>query len=202
MWFDQAPILKDFCDEVQAFRKASKTEFEKSFYKLILNSLYGRMLMNTRKFCDIYIVSEKYQYQKMKESNRIKFVGKIYDDLLFVSMEKKNHTLSNPIAIGVSILGISKWILLSHWYRMKDLLGDNIRNYAVDTDSFHNVVYNVDLEKMIIDSDKERKEALSMYGKCSPQVLDRWFICEEFDRSSFPKEHPCYDDSQKKWFEK
>ena len=143
MWFDQAPILKDFCDEVQAFRKASKTEFEKSFYKLILNSLYGRMLMNTRKFCDSYIVSEKYQYQKRKESNRIKFVGKIYDDLLFVSMEKKKHTLSNPIAIGVSILGISKWILLSHWYRMKDLLGDNIRNYGVDTDSFHNVVYNV-----------------------------------------------------------
>ena len=63
-------------------------------------------------------------------------------------------------------------------------------------------MYNVDLENMIIDSDKERKEALSMYGKCSPQVLDRWFICEEFDRSSFPKEHPCYDDSQKKWFEK
>ena len=102
----------------------------------------------------------------MKESNRIRFVGKIYDDLLFVSMEKKNHTLSNPIPIGVSILGISKWILLYNWYRMKDLLGDNIRNYAVDTDSFHNVVYNVDLEKMIIDSDKERKEALSMYGKC------------------------------------
>ena len=60
------PILKDFCDEVQEFRKKSNTEFEKSFYKLILNSLYGRMLMNTRKFCDSYIVSDKYQYQKMK----------------------------------------------------------------------------------------------------------------------------------------
>jgi hypothetical protein len=68
LWFDQSPILKDFCDEVQAFRKASKTEFEKSFYKLILNSLYGRMLMNTRKFCDSYIVSDKIQYQRMKDS--------------------------------------------------------------------------------------------------------------------------------------
>jgi hypothetical protein len=82
------------------------------------------------------------------------------------------------------------------------LLGDNIRNSAVDTDSFHNIVYNVDLEKMIADSDKERKELISKYGKCSPQVIDRWFLCEDFDRSSFPKEHPCYDDSQKKWFDK
>ena len=89
LWFNQAPILKDFCDEVQELRKASNTEFEKSFYKLILNSLYGIMLMNTRKFCDSYLVSDKYEYQKMKESNRIKFVGKLSDDLLFVSMEKK-----------------------------------------------------------------------------------------------------------------
>ena len=85
---------------------------------------------------------------------------------------------------------------------MRDLLGDDISNASVDTDSYHNVVYNIDLEKMITDSDKERKEAISKYGKRSPQVLDRWFLCEDFDRSSFPKEHPCYDDSQNKWFEK
>ena len=143
------------------------------------------MLMNTRKFCDSYIVSDKYEYQKMKESNRIKFVGKIYDDLLFVSMEKKKHTLSNPIAIGVSILGISKWILLSHWYRMKDLLGDDIRNASVDTDSFHNVVYNEDLSEMIAKSLIERRCMIAMYGKSSPQVLDRWFLCEDFDLSTF-----------------
>ena len=94
-------------------------------------------------------------------------------------MEKKKHTLSNPIAIGVSILGISKWILLSHCYRMKDLLGDDIRNASVDTDSLHNVVYNADLKKMIIDSDKERKELISKYGKYSPEFLDRWFLCED-----------------------
>jgi hypothetical protein len=40
----------------------------------------------------------------------------------FLYMEKKKHNLSNPIAIGVSILGISKWIILSHWNRMKDYL--------------------------------------------------------------------------------
>ena len=64
LWFDQAPIMKDFCDKVQAWRRASNTEFEKSFYKLILNSLYGRMLMNTRKFCDSYLVSDTNAYPK------------------------------------------------------------------------------------------------------------------------------------------
>ena len=108
LWFDQAPILKNFCDSIQSFRRSSNTEFEKIFYKLILNSLYGWMLMNTRKFSDSYIVSDNCEYQKMMDSNRIKFVGKLYNDLLFVSMEKKKHTLSSPIAIGVSILGISK----------------------------------------------------------------------------------------------
>ena len=53
--------------KVQTWRRESNTEFEKSFYKLILNSLYGRMLMNTRKFCDSYLVSDTYKYLKMKE---------------------------------------------------------------------------------------------------------------------------------------
>ena len=83
----------------------------------------------------------------MKQSNRIKCRGKISDNLLFVGMEKKLHTLSNPIAIGVTILGISKWIMLSHWFRMKDLLGENLRDASVDTDSYHNVVYNVDCNR-------------------------------------------------------
>ena len=73
LWFDQSPILKDFCDKVQAWRRESNTEFEKSFYKLILNSLYGRMLMNTRKFCDSYLVSDTYTYPKdeTKQSNKM-----------------------------------------------------------------------------------------------------------------------------------
>ena len=148
--------MKDFCDKVQAWRRASNTEFEKSFYKLILKSLYGRMLMNTRKFCDSYLVSDTNEYLRMKESNRIKFRGKLSDNLLFVAMEKSVQTLSNPIAIGVAILGISKWILLSYWYRMKDLLGDNLRNGGVDTDSTHDVIYNVDFHQMIADSLKEK----------------------------------------------
>ena len=202
LWFDQAPILKAFCDTVQEWRRVSKTEFEKSVYKLILNSLYGRMLMNTMKFSDSFIVTDKYSYQKLKNSNRVKFVGKISDSMLFVGMEKKNHTLSNPIAIGVAILGISKWIMLSHWFRMKDLIRDNLSNGSVDTDSFHNLIYNVDFYKRIADIINERNEMVEKYGKRSLEVLDRYFLCEEFDCSNFPKEHPCNDISQKKWFEK
>ena len=73
---------------------------------------------------------------------------------------------------------------------------------AVDTDSFHNVVYNVDFLNMISKSLEERRELINKYGERSPEVLDRWFLCEDFDLSNFPKDHPCYDTSQKKWFEK
>ena len=87
-------------------------------------------------------------------------------------------------------------------YRMKDLLGDDIRNASVDTDSFHNVVYNIDLQEMIANSLIERRCMIAVYGKHSLKVLDKCFLCEEFDLSSFPDNHICKDTGQGKWLEK
>ena len=122
MWFRQEPVLKDFCDKVQKWRAEAKTQFEKDYYKLILNSLYGRMLMNMRKFSDSELITDPLRFEKVKESNIIRYIGKVSDNMMFASLEKKEHKLNNPIAIGSAILGISKWAVWSFWYRMKDTI--------------------------------------------------------------------------------
>ena len=86
MWFRQEPVLKDFCDKVQKWRAEAKTQFEKDYYKLILNSLYGRMLMNMRKFSDSELITDPLRFEKVKESNRFRYLGKVSDNMMFASL--------------------------------------------------------------------------------------------------------------------
>ena len=55
---------------------------------------------------------------------------------------------------------------------------------------------------MIANSLTEKRCLIATFGKHSPEVLNRYFLCEEFDLSNFAEHHICRDTTQKKWFEK
>jgi hypothetical protein len=46
--FRQEPFLKPFIDKVMDLRRNAKSVVEKDFFKLVINSFYGRLLMNKR----------------------------------------------------------------------------------------------------------------------------------------------------------
>lgn len=54
--FKQCAWLKPFIDFNTEKRKAAKNYFEKDFFKLLNVSVYGRSLMNVRKFEDFKLV--------------------------------------------------------------------------------------------------------------------------------------------------
>jgi hypothetical protein len=200
--FKQEPFLLPFIDKVVGLRRKSKSVVEKDFFKRVVNSFYGRLLMNKRGFTDGHLVTDKDLYNKLKRTNRILESEKISDDMVYVGLLPKTVVLDNPIACGCVVPAIGQFICFRHYYRMKSLYGDKLRNIQFDTDSFHNILYEEDLYADIVKSQQEKEELISKFGKMSHEVLDRDFLCDEYDRSNFPKNHPCYNDKMVKWFEK
>ena len=56
--FKQKAFLKDYIELNMSLRSRATNDFEKNFYKLMCNSIFGRSIMNKRNFVDFQIVKK------------------------------------------------------------------------------------------------------------------------------------------------
>ena len=118
-------------------RKHVENDFEKDFYKLMNNALFGKTMENVKKHRDIKLVTtNKRRNQLVSEPNYHKTKW-FSENLLAIEMKKTNVKINKPVYLGLSISEISKTLMYEFWYDyMKPKYGDNIKLCYVDTDSF------------------------------------------------------------------
>ena len=161
--FDRRPWLKEYIDVNTEFRKNAENDFEKYFYKLMNNTVYGKTMENLRK-SKIIKLAINYAKRKKLVSEPNYHTTKWFSENLLAIETKKTSTKSNkPITLGLAILSLSKIKMYEYWYdEMKPKYGDRIKLCYMDTDSFIMHIKTEDLYKDIA-NDVEKKYDTSNY---------------------------------------
>ena len=146
-------------------RKEAKNDFEKDFFKLMNNSVFGKTMENVRNHRDIKIVTTNKQRKKFASEPNYHTTKYISEDLLIMEMKKAEVKMNKPIYLGQAILDISKTLMYEFWYDyLKPKYGDNIRLYYNDTVSFVIYVKTAGFHKDIADD------------------VDKWFDTSNYDK--------------------
>ena len=114
--FDQETWLKPYIDMNTDLRKQAKNDFEKDFFKLTNNSVFGKTMENVRNHRAIKIVTmDKGRSILASEPNyhSTKYISK---DLLIMEMKKTEVKMNKPIYLGQAILDLSKTLIYGFWY--------------------------------------------------------------------------------------
>src|SRR5207244_379388 len=109
--FRQEPWLKKYIDFNTSKRQSATSDFEKDFYKLMSNSVFGKTMENIRKHRNIKVLNNRKKLIKLIASPAY-HDRKIFDeDLVAVQMVQVSINLSKPIYAGLSILDLSKLLM-------------------------------------------------------------------------------------------
>ena len=94
--FDQSPWLKQYIDFNTQKRTQAKNSFEKDFFKLMNNSVFGKTMENIRKRVDVRLVTDEKKLLKLT-SKPTYVSSKIFNEnLVAVHKIKETLTLNRP----------------------------------------------------------------------------------------------------------
>ena len=115
-------------------QQQAKNNFEKDFFKLMNNAVFGKTKKNMRKHRNIKLVTtEKSSNYLISEPNypTAKFFT---ENLLAIEMRKTQILMNNPVYLGLSILDLSKTVMYKFWYDYVKLkYGKNAKLCYMDT---------------------------------------------------------------------
>ena len=135
--FDQEPWLKPYIDFNTMKRAQAKTEFEKSFYKILNNSVFGKLMEQQRRHLDVTLTSQEKVLNKLAAKPTFKECRIFNDSLVGVHCKRSKILISKPVYAGQTVLDISKVLMYSMWYcYVKRKYGTQCQLLCTDTDSF------------------------------------------------------------------
>ena len=134
--FVETDFMKPYIDLNTDMRSKGTTDFERDFYKLMNNSVFGKTMENVRNRVNVKLVTNEKALNKLVKKSNFRSVNIFHENLIAVHMEKTTVKLNKPIQIGMSILNLSKTLMYRfHYDYVKPKWGDKASLLFTDTDS-------------------------------------------------------------------
>ena len=114
--FKQSDRIKKYIDFNTEKRTNAANSFEKDFFKLMINSVYGKTMENLRKRINVRLVNNEKDFLKYtSRPTHIthKIFGKNYAAIHEI---KPVLALNKPIYVGFTVLELSKWLMYDFHY--------------------------------------------------------------------------------------
>ena len=154
---DQEAWLKEYINFNTELRKKANNEFEKDFFKLMNNAVFGKTMENVRKHRDIKLVKTDKKRNKLVSEPNDHTMKLIDDNLAIIEIKKVKVKMNKPIYLGLSTLNISKITMYEFWYDfMKSKYENRAKLCYMDTDSFIINIKTEDFYKDISENVMER----------------------------------------------
>ena len=168
--FRQSKGLESYIVKNQNLRKEARTAFQKDFFKLMNNSVYGKTCENQKKRTDIRLVTDEQQVRKLIEKPHCKDFRIFNENLVGIELRKVRSHINKPFYTGFAVLELSKLHMYRfHYDYMKLKYGARAKLLFTDTDS---LMYHVQTDNIYADIFADRAE---------------------FDLASYPRTSPYYD---------
>ena len=166
--FIESAWLEPYINTNVKLRTQAKNDFEKDFFKLMNNAVFGKTMENIRNRVNIKLVNTGEQFKKLVAKPNYESRKIFSENLVSVHMKKTSLTMNKPVYLGMCILDLSKTLMYDfHYNYIKKKYGDKAKLLFTDTDSF---LYEIQTE--------------DVYKDISEDVKDK------FDTSNYPENHP------------
>ena len=129
--------MKPYIDKNTELRKQAKNDFEKDLFKLMNNSVLGKMIDNVRKQRDIKLVVTEQRRKELVSEPNYASCTPFSDHLMAIEMRKTRVLMDKPILVGQAILDKSKKLVYEFYYEyLKLKYREKVKLCYMDTDSF------------------------------------------------------------------
>lgn len=119
--FYQEAWLKKYIDFNTSQRAVAKNDFEKDFFKLMNNSVFGKTMENVRNHIKAKLCCNEKQKDYQMRKPRCKTWKIFNENMAIIELQKDEAKLNKPIYAGFSILDLSKGKVVVYRYRFLDI---------------------------------------------------------------------------------
>ena len=99
--FDQEAWLREYINFNTELRNKATNDFEKDFFKLMNNTVFGKTMENGRKHRDIKLVKIGKKRNKLVSEPNFHTMKLIDDNLAIIEMKKVKVKMNKPIYLGL-----------------------------------------------------------------------------------------------------
>ena len=169
----QSDWMKKYIDVNTKKRMCATNDFEKKFFKLMINSVYGKTMENLIKRVNVRFVNNKKDFSKYT-SRPTYVIQKLFNKSFAAIHEIKAVLILNKsIYVGLTVLDLSTWLMYDFHYNF--------------------IKKNFSAELLFTDTDS------LTYEIKSENVCKEFYKWKDlFDFSNYAKDSTFYDDTNKK----